>query len=449
MNFLKTAAEYIFQKHPLRDLSGLCVVLPTRRATFFFKRELAQLSDTPFLAPDVLAVDDFVMQLCGLQQIDNIGLLFELYDVFKELDPNIKFDRFTPWASTLLQDFDKIDQYLAPPKAVFSWVSAAKAIERWQPGEGWTAQPDSATEKYFKLFENLTPVYTSLQDRLLVRRMAYRGMAYRHLAENAFELLLAQPKHTFYYFAGFNALSASEEEIIAKLIKAKRAETLWDTDTYYMETNRHFEAGKLLRRYKNDIRFGSDRDWKWNFDNLQASAKNIQIIGVPNISMQAKVAGHIYQQWQMSKGQGAEGKGQDGQGDEKVPLVQFPSSEGQGRPTLRWVNEQGSDENLTAIVLGDENLLMPVMYSLDESVNDFNVTMGISLKNSMLFTLIDAIFELQRNMVEFRSKSGEKVRIPKFNHRHIEKVLNPPFIRRYELIYYESSFTPLLQREKG
>ncbi len=132
-----------------------------------------------------------------------------------------------------------------------------------------------------------------------------------------------------------------------------------------------------------------------------------------------------------------------------ISTKKLPSSEGQGRPTLRWVNEQGSDENLTAIVLGDENLLMPVMYSLDESVTDFNVTMGISLKNSMLFTLIDAIFELQRNMVEFRSKSGEKVRIPKFNHRHIEKVLNHPFIRRYELIYYESSFTPLLQREKG
>lgn len=442
MNFLKTAAEYIFKKHPLRDLSGLCVVLPTRRATFFFKRELAQLSDTPFLAPDVLAVDDFVMQLCGLQQIDNIGLLFELYDVFKDLDPNVKFDRFTPWASTLLQDFDKIDQYLAPPKAVFSWVSAAKAIERWQPGEGWIAQPDSATEKYFKLFENLTPVYTSLQDRLLARRMAYRGMAYRYLAENTFELLLAEPKHTFYYFAGFNALSASEEEIIAKLIKAKRAETLWDTDTYYMETNRHFEAGNLLRRYKNDIRFGSERDWKWQFDNLQASEKNIQIIGVPNISMQAKVAGHIYQQWQMSKGEGTEGKGQDGEDDKKVPLVGEVEAEGRGE--RGFVQGKGDEKvtNLTAIVLGDENLLMPVMYSLDESVTDFNVTMGVSLKNSMLFTLIDAIFELQRNMVEFRSKSGETLRIPKFNHRHIEKVLNHPFIRRYELIYYESSFTP-------
>ena len=374
------------------------MVLPTRRATFFFKRELAQLSEIPFLSPDVLAIDDFVRQSAGLQILDQVGLLFELYDVFKDIDPNIQFDRFTPWASTLLQDFDKIDQYLAPAKAVFNWVSEAKAIERWQPGEGWEPHPDSASASYFKLFENLTPVYVSLQDRLLAKRMAYRGMAYRYLAEHAFELLIDQPKHQFYYFVGFNALSASEEEVITRLIKAKKAEILWDTDTYYMDINRYFEAGTLLRRYKSDVRYGSERDWKWQFDDLVTSPKNIQIVGVPNASMQAKVAGYLYKQW-------------------SVEATEFSP--------------------LTAMVLGDENLLMPVMYSLDESVTDFNVTMGLSLKGSMLFTLVDALFELQRNLIELRTKTGETVRIPKFNHRHIQKVLSHPFIRRYELIHYE------------
>jgi hypothetical protein len=60
--------------------------------------------------------------------------------------------------------------------------------------------------------------------------------------------------------------------------------------------------------------------------------------------------------------------------------------------------------------------------------------MGLSLRNSMLYTLIDSIFELQQNVAEFRTKEGKTLKIPKFNHKSISKVLNHPFIRHYEQI---------------
>ena len=130
--FLERSAQHIYSQHTHAQLSKVCVVVPSRRATLYFKQALSKFSDVPFLAPDVFAVDDFVLEITGLRQIDSVTLLFELFDVFKEIDPNVTFEKFITWATTLLNDFDKIDQYLVDAKALFSYMSEAKALERWQ-----------------------------------------------------------------------------------------------------------------------------------------------------------------------------------------------------------------------------------------------------------------------------------------------------------------------------
>lgn len=411
--FLDRSAQYIYSQHSHNQISKVCIVIPSRRGVLYFKQALAQLSDVPFLAPDVLSVDDFVMQMTGLRQIDPVALLFELYDVFKAIDPNVAFEKFMTWATTLLNDFDKIDQYLVDAKALFSYMSEAKALERWQMQLGESQKDKNLktdrTDRYFKLFENIYTVYQNLRNRLTEQGLVYRGMAYRDLAENVDKYILEKDKHLKYYFVGFNALSDAEERIIRTLLKRKDfAETLWDTDTYILK-NKDQKAGAWLRYYKegddkNGIPPLYNKEWLWETDELVKGTKNIQVIGVSNASIQAKVAGHIYRSWNAEKEEGEKGKAENAQ---------------------------------TAIVLGDENLLVPVMNSLDESVKDFNITMGLSLKNSMLFTLIDSLFELQRNLVEFKTEDGGTVKIPKFSHRQVVKVLNHPFLRRWELMKYQ------------
>jgi hypothetical protein len=415
--FLDQSARHIFQNHGLPGsiestlgrpgLDRICVVLPTRRAVFFFKQALAAQSDNPFLSPDVVAIDDFIQQTCELDPIDPVSLLFEAYDIFREIDPNIEFDRFTSWASTMLLDFDRIDQYVLDAKAVFSYVSEAKALERWSPESPRPYRSGSGsspmTEKYFLLFDNLYKVYSALRDKLFATTRAYRGMAYRWLSENVDLLLLDNPKYDYFYFVGLNALSTSEERIIKKLVKARRAEVLWDTDRYYMQENPDMKAGELLRKYKREGAFGP---WTWQEDHLLSDHKNIRVVGVANASMQAKVAGQIYAEW---------------------------SAEEPPRP-------DGSYDAMTAMVLADENLLTPVMYSLDESVQDFNITMGLSLRNSTLFTLIDALFEMQRaTLVDIRAAEAAPRRVAKYSHRSVLKVLNHPYIRRFESIAMEAS----------
>jgi hypothetical protein len=148
----------------------------------------------------------------------------------------------------------------------------------------------------------------------------------------------------------------------------------------------------VLRSYKNSGRFGK---WNWQSDELLKGEKQLRIMGVENATLQTKIAGHIYA--------------------EAVAI---------------------NPDVSTVIVLADENLLQPMMYSLHERISDFNITMGLSMRGSMLFTLIDAIFELQQNIAELKTKNGGIIKLPKFNHRQIFKVLNHPFIRRYEQIKY-------------
>jgi hypothetical protein len=426
--FLERSAEHIYAKHKHAQLSKVCIVLPSRRGVLYFKQALSKLSDVPFLAPDVFAVDDFIMEMTGLRQIDQVALLFELFDVFKEIDPNVVFERFMTWASTLLTDFDKIDQYLVDPKALFSYISEAKALERWQMQLGESQKDRNLktprTDRYFKLFENIYTVYQNLRTRLTEKGLVYRGMAYRDLAENVDKYILEKDRHSKYYFVGFNALSDAEEKIIRTLLKRKDfAETIWDTDTYLLKNN-YQKGGDWLRYYKNGKELEGipplyNDEWTWETDELLTGKKNIQIIGVPNASIQAKVAGHIYRGW---------------------------NEEEESRNAEREENRLETNEHRTsniekrqtAIVLGDENLLVPVMNSLDESVKDFNITMGLSLRNSMLFTLIDSLFELQRNLVEFKTEDGGTVKIPKFSHRQVVKVLNHPFLRRWELMKYQA-----------
>lgn len=392
--FLQRVATHILSKHPT-TLDQVNIVLPTRRGAFFLMQELAKATAQPIMSPNVTAIDDFVESMCTLEIEDSIETFLELYETFKEVDPEIEFDRFMGWAAVLLSDLDKLDQYLVDTDYLFDYLSEIKAIERWQAHlpAGRTLKTAGGIKQYFALFENIKKVYKRFKERLTAKGKAYRGMAYRQLAENIDTLLLAREDLEMLYFAGFNAFTESEKHIIRALVKVGKAEVLWDTDSYYMEENTGIEAGRTLREYQSKRTLG---DWNWTTQNLTQDEKQITIYGVSNATLQTKVAGQIY----------ADLIAMD-EPDEPVP---------------------------TAIVLADENLLLPMIYSLDESIKDFNITMGLSLRNSLLYTLIECIFDLQQNVMEIRTKDGKKIKIPKFGHKSISKILNHPFIRHYEYV---------------
>jgi len=203
-SFLSESAESVFKANKLNELKDVCVVLPSRRATFFFKKELANLSETPFISPKVFAIDDFVCNLSGLQISDQVSLIFDLFECYKLFDKSVKFEEFITWAPTVLKDFDIIDQYLVQDvEGLFDYMSEAEALNRWQPDSEKAIETTAQTHAYFELYDNLKKVYFEFRKRL--NKKAYRGMAYRLVAEDLEQIVDADLGYRHFYFIGLNA----------------------------------------------------------------------------------------------------------------------------------------------------------------------------------------------------------------------------------------------------
>ncbi len=128
-SFLHQAAAYIYSQYA-ENISQICVVLPTRRASVYFKNALAQIAPEGIWSPEVSSMEDFITRLAKVEVLEPIHLQLDLFDIMQELDPHIEFDQFVTWAGTLLEDFSRMDQEVVDTAKLFEYVSQAKALER-------------------------------------------------------------------------------------------------------------------------------------------------------------------------------------------------------------------------------------------------------------------------------------------------------------------------------
>jgi hypothetical protein len=135
--FLQKTAQYLVTTYK-DNLSELCIVLPNRRAGLFLRKYLAAEVGKVTWAPTVFSIEDFIAELSGYQEVENLHLLFELYGVHIEIQgKNAEpFEEFLRWAPQLLTDFNEIDRYLADAKELFSTLTEARGncpLERRRP----------------------------------------------------------------------------------------------------------------------------------------------------------------------------------------------------------------------------------------------------------------------------------------------------------------------------
>jgi ATP-dependent helicase/nuclease subunit B len=379
--FLEQTAGYLYQRYGA-GISGLCIVLPNRRGGLYLKKYLAQQIGKTSWAPAIYSVEDFITGLSGLRVAEQTQLLFELYEVHKSIEgaKAQPFEEFISWGQQLLGDFNEIDNYLVDPVKIFQYLNEARALSLWNLDN----KPLTDFEKqYLHFYNSLSLYYQQLTSRLLNKGLGYPGLIFRQVASkmDAQEFQLNWDK---VIFAGFNALTAAEEKIIDTLVTSDRAEVLWDADEYWLE-NKQQEAGDFIRTW---IKKWKQPETRWIGNDLGNSEKNIFITGVPFHIGQVKHAGQLLKDLL----------------DLKVPSGEI------------------------AVVLMDEQLLMPLLSSLPEELSDLNITMGLSLDQSPLFDLFDDIFRMQENVNRFsRAREGGKI---KFYHRDILKILDHPFISR-------------------
>ena len=362
-------------------MESLTIVLPNKRARVFLLEELKQTIQSTSFAPRIISIEDFIQEIAGIRAIDSIELLFELYSVYLSVttkNEQQSFEQFSNWAKTLLQDFNEIDRYLLAPNHVFSYLKDIEAIKRWN------LEPQDKTkliENYLQFWENMPLYYDTFYKHLLSKGIGYQGLVYREAVENLQHFSNSLSNHHF-IFAGFNALNKAEENIFQHLLSIEKADVLWDAEETFLNDPYH-DAGLFARKIKKSWTFYKNNPYQWIFNEFK-EPKNIQIMGTPKTIGQAKLVGDIIQNIK-----------------EHQPLEKV------------------------AIVLGEENILIPLLNSLPNSVQHLNITMGYSGKNNPAQLLISKLFKMHQNAFK-RSQSSYV-----YYYKDVLEVLQNPLIEPF------------------
>ena len=360
MAFIQNIIDYIFKNYDLsKDIVE--VVFPNKRASIHFKRQIvSQLSKTSWM-PITSSVQQAMEKWSGLHLVDSLDVALELMSINdKDANNKVLKQNFFGLASQMAKDFDEIDQYKVDAKNLFESLNEVKIIENYTFSEYTLSNEDSykAQSKYLQFFSSLINYYSALRLNLFSRKVGYYGMITRCLSELPTDELVKRIDGKKIVFAGFNALTTTEEDVVVRLVENGNVVMLWDLDEYYINDKKQ-EAG----RFANDF-FAKHRNLagKKDYDNehhgisfignaLSTAEKEINVISVSGSSVQANA--------------------------------------------LQLMMEKREN---SVVVLADEALLIPTLNSLPDSVGEINVTMGYPFANTPLYGFIDQIFRFQHSL---------------------------------------------------
>ena len=308
-SFLQELAEKIVNGQPA--LEDLTIIFPNRRAVIYFRNHLSLLLTKPTFSPKLCTIEDFVAGFSNYRVPDRLELIHILYKIYQKVKPGRNdangetesFDNFYFWGDMLLRDFDELDKYMINVRQLFKDLSNQKELDAsfdfltpeqqefllqfWGKFDGTAALN---RRRFLNVWSILPEVYETFRAELHAKGIAYEGMLHRTVAGTLTIEMLKQYKPHSVVFAGFNALTATEETIINFLASHNLAEVHWDVDSYYVNDNQQ-EAGEFFRAYQQrpDLRKTFPADLPSNF----LSKKKVQLIGASQHVGQTKALGQI------------------------------------------------------------------------------------------------------------------------------------------------------------
>jgi hypothetical protein len=374
--FLESIAQSLYKEFG-NSLNRHCLVFPNRRAGLYFLKYLATKIQKPVWTPAIFTVNELFRSYTSLQTAGNEILLFELYKVYRRIKKSPEsFDDFYFWGDMLLNDFDDIDKYIVNASLLFHNVVDLKNIDQQFGGltdtqieiikRFWInfdhGKPTNEKSGFTSIWSLLNDLYSEFRNSLKKQNLAYEGMIFRELAEDSEKAFTSATHWEMLHFIGFNALNNCEKAIMTSLKKAGKARFYWDYDNSYIKDGNVNSAGHFLR--ENLKLFGNDMPSGWSYDTmLSASPPDVRrrVIETSSDVAQVKLISQLI---------------------DDIPGL------------------TSGNAHHTAVILADENLLMPVLTSLPEEVGDINITMGYPLKLTLVYTLLKHLMELQRTAVK-------------------------------------------------
>lgn len=374
--FLRQVAQYYITKAP-DQLHSHCFVFPNRRSGQFFLKEISEAvpDGQIVIAPHVTTITDFVSEITNQIPASQVESLFILYRCYQRIsglaEADNPFDKFIFWGNVVINDFNEVDKYLIEPKKIFQNIENYREIgtdyipdevkdimarylnidfgnandkERfWRHLHG---NDGEITNRYVQLWNSMFLLYQEFRHNLKEMGLSYEGKIFRDAVDKIRNTAVEDFKHSRFVFVGFNFLTKAEEKIFSLLANKKIADFFWDdaSPAFADKTNcgaTHLKANKA--------KFPHPQDFLPE-----------EIHGSPTIHSFA-----------------------------------VPSNTGQALFVANMLREQripySSEEPSTAIVLPDENLLLPLINSLPQELSSVNVTMGYPLRNSEIMTLFRTV----------------------------------------------------------
>lgn len=390
--FLQRIAKAFYNEYKA-DIRKFTFVFPNRRAGLFFQKYLTELIDKPIFSPEIITVKDCFFNASSRQVADRTAELFRIYRIYKEISKsNENFDAFVFWGEMLLSDFNEIDKSRVDAGKLFKNISDLKEID-WSQ-EYITEEQREAIAKFWKHFlptiisktkeefiaiwRILLPIYEQFKAELLAENLATEGMIFREVIDQLKSLDVPEYfENKNFVFVGFNALNKSEEMLFEELLKLGKADFYWDYEADELR-NKENQASKFYEN--NKAKFPSKLTVEASYKPL--NSRNFKLISIPSSVGQTKEVYNILSEL-------------------------YPE------------NSTEKDWIKTAVVLPEESLLVPLMYSFPENIGNINVTMGFPLKYAPVSALLESIFELQRRM---NSKQH-------FYHLTVTNILNHQYVR--------------------
>ncbi len=366
-SFLEDTLDYLEDKY--QSLSGLTLVLPSKRAGGFLMHYLKKRAKQTSFSPRIINIESFIEEVANLKIVDNTHLLFKSYAVYLTLS-HVKekesFESYSSWATTLLGDFNEIDRYLLDHQSFFNYLSSIQDVNHWYLSHDKTA----LIENYLNFWDSLPEFYDTLKNELLKNNSGYQGMVNRKAAEEIEHYISANQK-TKHIFIGFNALNKAEQVIIQELVSAELAEIIWDTDSHFLNDPKH-SVSLFMRSYAENWHMYQNNSFTPIITNFE-QAKRIELVEASKNISQVKYVGDL----------------------------------------LSKMTKQEVEK--TAIILADEALLVPMLHSLPSNIEKVNVTMGVPITTFPLVSFFDVL-------LLFKSKQQQQIYF-----KDIVNILSHPF----------------------
>lgn len=381
--FLRNIAKD-FAGRGISEIYSVTFVFPNRRSSLFFKKYLSEQFDKPIFSPKILTISELFDSLYTVRAADKLTLLSILYQEWIKLTqkegeaPTESLDDFISWGGLLLSDFSDVDSYLADAHLLFKNTAEYKELSddfSWMDFKQQEAAKRIADIKsrFVDYWNILFDLYTSFRERLKEKGLCYPAMQYRAVAE----AVIKEKKSA--------ELSETEKGILSNLSKIERIAFIG----FSAPTN----CEKEVMRYFN--RGGKERKglFYWDyFSDFIKDKENKSSFLIDNCVQEFK---NEY------KLQDAEKKE-----IEKTKLINAYPVIGMVQQTLaagkilEYLHKIDPDGINTAVVVSDENLLLPMLgavpgcYKNKDGSANVNVTMGYPLVATPVYSLLRSLMRL-------------------------------------------------------